>query len=60
MVHSARIFRVSNTTKELDAMHLENARAAIAESLRMLKDVSPLDTFVGRKTQEPFRTEQPD
>ena len=59
----ARIFRIlrsSNTSKYLDHQRLDETRTAINEARRLLADNAPPDTFLGRKTQEPFRREDPD
>ncbi|MGY3446082.1 MULTISPECIES: hypothetical protein [unclassified Bradyrhizobium] len=34
------------------------SREAIQRSIRLLKETSPPDTFIGRKTQEPFPPEE--
>ncbi len=51
-----RLHRISNTLKDVDAQHLRLMHGAITESREILKSPLP-DTFAGRKTQEPFPTE---
>jgi hypothetical protein len=50
------VHRLSNTMKDLAATHLELMREAIAKSREILKGPAP-DSFTGRKTQEPFPSE---
>lgn len=52
-----RIFRSSNVRQELDAEHIKAARASVADSRKVLEDNPMPDTFVGRKTHEPFAPE---
>ncbi|WP_298261608.1 hypothetical protein [Bradyrhizobium sp.] len=55
-----RIFgirRPSNTVNDLEEKHLEQAWAAINGSRQMLVDNPSPDTFLGRRTQEPFPRE---
>jgi hypothetical protein len=52
--------RLSNTMKDLVARQLELMREAIARSRELLKDTPRSDTFAGRKTQEPFPSEDDD
>ena len=51
-----RVYRVSNTLKDLASEHLRQMHDAIARSREMLRGALP-DTFVGRKSQEPFPKE---
>jgi len=53
-----RIHRLSNTTAGLEEVLLAYARAAIIEARQMLVDNPCPDTFVGRKTQQPFPWEE--
>jgi hypothetical protein len=46
------IFRPSKM-KEQDAMQADQAREVIHRALEVLRSPTP-DTFLGRKTQEPF------
>jgi hypothetical protein len=54
MLPAIRVNRRSNTAKELEERHIEEAWATIHEARRMLADHPCPDTFLGRKTQEPF------
>jgi hypothetical protein len=54
------IVRLSKTLKEQDAAHLDAVRVAIARTRQLLKHSRPIDTFAGRKTQEPFPHENAD
>ena len=56
--HPVIIHRVSNRTKGYDAMHLNAVRAAMAHGEEILENSSAVDTFLGRKTQEPFPKEE--
>ena len=58
MVQPFGIFRTSNNAEELDAKHLEKVRVAIERARQALVDYPSPDTFVGRKTQEPFPLER--
>jgi hypothetical protein len=60
MNHLFRIVRLSNVLKEQDAAHLEGVRNTIAKSRQLLNCIHPIDTFAGRKTQEPFPREDAD
>jgi hypothetical protein len=51
------IHRLSNALKDVAAQHLGMIRAALATSRELLKSPMP-DTFLGRKTQEPFPPEE--
>ncbi len=53
-----RIVRPSNTIKNMEEKHFELAWAAINEARRTLDDNPVPDTFAGRKTQEPFPSEE--
>jgi hypothetical protein len=58
MAHdSFRFYRVSNTLNDIASVHLKQMRDSIARSREILKGVLP-DTFLGRKTQEPFPKEE--
>lgn len=50
-----RIYRVSNVEKE--RARLEEVQEVLAKARRVLDDHEPPDTFVGRKTREPFPQE---
>ena len=52
-----RVYRPSNTSKELETQHLALMQEALARSREVLKSPPP-DTFAGRKTQEPFPGEK--
>lgn len=55
MAHNPfRIFRASSAVKQQDAAHIRQAQTAMAEAREALKQAPPVDTFAGRKTQEPF------
>jgi hypothetical protein len=56
--HPVIIHRISNRTKGYDAIHLAAVRAAVAHGEQMLEHSSAVDTFLGRKTQEPFPREK--
>jgi hypothetical protein len=51
------VHRLPNTLKDLIVKHIETVRVAIAKSRDILKKPPP-DSFVGRKTQEPFPKEE--
>ena len=51
------ISRLSNSAKGLEDKHLERTWAVIKEARKMLADTPCPDTFLGRKTQEPFPSE---
>ena len=55
---SAVIIHLSSTAQRLQEVHMENAWTAIAAARRALKDNPMPDTFMGRKTQEPFPVEK--
>jgi hypothetical protein len=57
MLPTLRIIRLSNTLKGSEEKHLEFAWTAIMQARRMLTDHPCPDTFLGRKTQEPFPSE---
>ena len=57
MKNPFRILRLSNVLKEQDAAHLKAVRDTVAKSRELLNDDRPVDTFAGRKTQEPFPDE---
>ena len=46
--------RLSNPTRGLEQSRLEDMAAAIVETRGVLVDNPCSDTFLGRKTQEPF------
>ena len=50
-------FRVSTSSVEQYFEHLEEMRALIAHYCMILRDNPRLDSFAGRKTQEPFPKE---
>jgi hypothetical protein len=52
-----RVYRVSNTLRDIASEHLRQMRDEIARSRELLKGPLP-DTFLGRKTQEPFPKEE--
>ena len=56
MLRIFRVIRSSNTVKGLEEKEIEQARAAISASRRTLENPLP-DTFLGRKTREPFPRE---
>jgi hypothetical protein len=47
------VHRLSDALRDVAAKHLELVRDAIVRSRELLK-FPPPDSFVGRKTQEPF------
>ena len=49
-----RVHRLPNTLKDLETRHLELMHEAIARSRELLKNTPQPDTFVGRKTYQPF------
>ena len=51
------ISRLSNSVKGLEEKHVERTWAVIKEARMMLADTPCPDTFLGRKTQEPFPNE---
>jgi hypothetical protein len=57
MLPTSRILRLSSTSYGQDARYLQLARTAIIRARHMLADYPRPDTFVGRKTQEPFPSE---
>ena len=52
-----RIFRMSNTLSDCDRAHIGQVQKSIAEAREGLKQAPAVDTFLGRKTQEPFPKE---
>jgi hypothetical protein len=54
-----RIIRLSNKVRELEEKLLGQAHAAIMRARRTLSEHPCPDTFLGRKTQEPFPQELP-
>jgi hypothetical protein len=61
MAYPVIIYRISNRLRDYEAMHLEAVRAAIAHGQEALKNSRAIDTFAGRKTQEPFpKMEEPE
>ena len=52
-----RIYRIPNTLKDKEAEHLRQTRDAVARCIDILKAPLP-DTFVGRKSQDPFPKEE--
>jgi hypothetical protein len=59
MSPDSRIVRLSNTMKGLEERLLRQAHAAIVRARRTLSEQPCPDTFLGRKTQEPFPQELP-
>jgi hypothetical protein len=53
-----RVIRLSNSYRDREDKQLAWMRATIAEARQLLADHAPPDTFMGRKTQEPFPKEQ--
>ena len=51
------IFRIPSSLKDQEAQHLRQVYEAIALGLEILKAPLP-DTFVGRKSQDPFPKEE--
>lgn len=60
MLPTFRIFRISKTRKEFDDCQIKQANAAVVHSRKVLTDNPLPDTFMGRKTQEPFAEEDAD
>jgi len=60
MGHAFRIFRVSDAANERDGGYVERARSTLAAATKVLQDNPSPNTFAGRKTQEPFPTEDDD
>ena len=58
MLSPFRIHRLSNTLRGFEAIHIERVWAAISEARRMLADHPCPDTFLGRRTYEPFPAEK--
>ena len=56
----SRIVRLCDVIKEQDAARLEIVRDSIAKSRQLLTSKLPINTFAGRKTQEPFPPERAD
>ena len=52
-----RPIRVFRPISKADEQQIEFIRATLAESLEILKKNPPPDTFLGRKTHEPFAKE---
>ena len=57
MLSAFRVIRFSKIIKGQEEKHVELVRAAIVEARRTLADNPCPDTFLGRKTQEPFPNE---
>jgi hypothetical protein len=58
MAHNPfHVFRISKSLKKQEAEHLRQVYDAIARGLEILKAPLP-DTFVGRKSQDPFPKEE--
>jgi hypothetical protein len=53
-----RIFRMTNVTKGNDASQLNQTQKAILAAREALEHGPAVDTFLGRKTQEPFPMEE--
>jgi hypothetical protein len=53
-----RVVRLSNRTEQLEEKLYQRAWTAITEARQMLADNPRPDTFAGRKTQEPFPSEE--
>ena len=53
-----RVVRLSNRTEQLEEKLYQRAWTAITETRQMLADNPCPDTFAGRKTQEPFPSEE--
>ena len=51
-------FQFSRPNPEEDAKQARLIRKVIADSLEILRKSPPPDTFLGRKTQEPFPKEK--
>ncbi|MBV9462569.1 MAG: hypothetical protein JO141_34350 [Bradyrhizobium sp.] len=47
-------FRIFRPNDEVDDEHNRAIREVLAESIRILRASPSADTFLGRKTQEPF------
>ena len=58
MAKAARIGRVVKAAKLLEEAHLEDALAAIRQARQTLADYPCPDTFLGRRTHEPFASEK--
>jgi hypothetical protein len=58
MLPRFRVIRPPNVLKGFQEKLLEQAWAALAEAHRTLADNPHPDTFAGRKTQEPFPSEE--
>jgi hypothetical protein len=52
------LVQIFQPDQEADAEHIRTVRDALARSLQILKESIPPDTFLGRKTQEPFPREK--
>ena len=58
MAHNPfHIFRIPSSLKDQEAQHLRQVYEAIARGLEILKAPLP-DTFVGRKSRDPFPKEE--
>jgi len=49
---------ISRPNRKQDAKHVRSIRDLIAASIQILKDSRIADTFLGRKTLEPFPQEK--
>ena len=58
MLQLFRIIRPSNALKGFQEKLIERAWASLSEAHRTLADTPHPDTFAGRKTQEPFPSEE--
>jgi hypothetical protein len=57
MLQPSRIHRLSNLVRGLEAQHVQQAWTAVEVARRTLADHPCPDTFLGRRTQEPFPAE---
>jgi hypothetical protein len=55
-----RTYRISNASKDAERTHLDTILKVVAESRALLRQTDQQSTFAGRKTQEPFRSEDDD
>ena len=51
-------FQAFRPDEEADVKHARSIRDLIAQSIRILRGSAIPDTFLGRKTQEPFPREE--
>ena len=57
LIFRFRVNRLSNIPKGFEEKRVERAWAAIRATREMLAEIPCPDTFLGRKTQEPFPSE---